>query len=147
MPLNRRFERRINGSATAVVASSFELNQRVLQLHLSIRTWPLVHQATKTVWQYLSWPQPSNVFIYFTPKVLGQTGYEPRYCSATSLLWHWLIPKTLITLWRIVQDNWTNLWVLRIPFMWKVMINTPDHGAGMTDRDLAFTQLPRNVCI
>jgi hypothetical protein len=38
MPLNRRFERRIDGSATAVVASSFELNQRVLLLHLGIQT-------------------------------------------------------------------------------------------------------------
>ena len=38
MPLNPRFERRIEGSATAVVASSFELNQRVLLLNLGIQT-------------------------------------------------------------------------------------------------------------
>ncbi len=30
MPLNRRFERRIKGSATEVVASRFELNHRVI---------------------------------------------------------------------------------------------------------------------
>ncbi len=54
MPLNRRFNQRIKWSATSVVASSFELNQRVLLLHLGIQTWPLVHQATKTVRRYLS---------------------------------------------------------------------------------------------
>jgi hypothetical protein len=37
MPLNRRFERRMKGSATSVIASSLELNQRVLLLHLGIR--------------------------------------------------------------------------------------------------------------
>ena len=59
MPLNRRFERRIKGSATAVVASSFELNQRVLLLHLGIRTRPLDHRATKTARRYLSQLQSS----------------------------------------------------------------------------------------
>jgi hypothetical protein len=34
MPSNRRFKQRIKGSATSVVASSFELNQRVLLIHL-----------------------------------------------------------------------------------------------------------------
>ncbi len=38
MPLNRRFKRRIKGTATSVVVSSFELNQSVLLLHLGIRT-------------------------------------------------------------------------------------------------------------
>ncbi len=38
MPLNRRFERRIKGTATSVAVSSFELNPRVLLLHLSIQT-------------------------------------------------------------------------------------------------------------
>jgi hypothetical protein len=33
MPLNSRFKQRTKGSATSVVASSFELNQRVLLLH------------------------------------------------------------------------------------------------------------------
>ena len=50
----------------------------------------------------------SDVFVYFTSKVVGQTGYGQRYCSATSL-WHRSIPKTLIILWRIAQDTWTNL--------------------------------------
>jgi hypothetical protein len=54
MPLNRRFERRIKGSAASVAVSSFELNQRVLLLHLGIRTRPLVHQATKTARRCLS---------------------------------------------------------------------------------------------
>jgi hypothetical protein len=38
MPLNHRFKQRIKGSATSDVACSFELNQRVLMLHLVIRT-------------------------------------------------------------------------------------------------------------
>jgi hypothetical protein len=38
MPLNRRFKQRIKGWATSVVASSFELNQRVLLLQLGIQT-------------------------------------------------------------------------------------------------------------
>jgi hypothetical protein len=38
MPLNRRFERRIKGTATSVAVSSFELNERVSLLHLGIRT-------------------------------------------------------------------------------------------------------------
>jgi hypothetical protein len=47
MPLNRSFKQRIKGSATSVVVSSFELNQRVLLLHLGIRTWrkPLMSRA------------------------------------------------------------------------------------------------------
>jgi hypothetical protein len=36
--VNCRFKQRIKGSATEVVVSSFELNQRVLLLDLSIRT-------------------------------------------------------------------------------------------------------------
>ncbi len=53
MPLNHIFERRIKGTATSVSVSCFgsELNQRVLLLHRGIQ---LVHQATKTVRQYLS---------------------------------------------------------------------------------------------
>ncbi len=129
MPLNPRFERRLKGTATSVTVSSFELNQRVLLLHLGIRTWPLVHRVTKTVTiSILAAAQlrSSDVFYYFTSKVLGQTSYGQRYCSATSLLWHQWIPKTLITLWRVVQDDWTNLWIPQIPFMWKATINTPD---------------------
>jgi hypothetical protein len=38
IPLNHRFERRIKRTATSVAVSSFELNQRVLLLHLCIRT-------------------------------------------------------------------------------------------------------------
>ena len=38
MPLNCRFNQRIKGSATSVVASSFELNHCVLLPHLGIRT-------------------------------------------------------------------------------------------------------------
>ncbi len=38
IPLNHRFERRIKGTATSVAVSSFELNQRVLLLQLSIQT-------------------------------------------------------------------------------------------------------------
>jgi hypothetical protein len=37
MLLSHRFNKRIQGSAAEVVASSFELNQRVLLLHLGIR--------------------------------------------------------------------------------------------------------------
>jgi hypothetical protein len=36
MPFNRRFEGRIKGTATSAAVSSFELNQRVLLLHLGI---------------------------------------------------------------------------------------------------------------
>jgi hypothetical protein len=50
----------------------------------------------------------SDVFVYLASKVVGLTGYEPRYCSATSL-WHRSIPETLISLWGIAQNNWTNL--------------------------------------
>jgi hypothetical protein len=45
---------RIRGSVTSLVASSFELNQCLLLLHLCIQTWPLVHQATKTAVGYLA---------------------------------------------------------------------------------------------
>jgi hypothetical protein len=38
MPLNSRFNQRVKGLATSVVASSFELNQRMLLLHLGIQT-------------------------------------------------------------------------------------------------------------
>jgi hypothetical protein len=33
MPLNRRFERRIKGSATSVVASSFELEKQIIKTY------------------------------------------------------------------------------------------------------------------
>jgi hypothetical protein len=36
MQLNSRFKQRIKGSAPSVVTSSFELNQRVLLLHLRV---------------------------------------------------------------------------------------------------------------
>jgi hypothetical protein len=38
MQLNRRLERRIKGSGTSIVASSFELSQYALRLHLGILT-------------------------------------------------------------------------------------------------------------
>ncbi len=44
----------MKGSATEVVASSFELNQRVSLLHIGVRTSPLVQQATKTAVTYLA---------------------------------------------------------------------------------------------
>jgi hypothetical protein len=47
MPLNRRFERRIKGLATSVVASSFELSQRVLLLLASPQHPDLTRQLRR----------------------------------------------------------------------------------------------------
>jgi hypothetical protein len=38
MPLNHIFKQQIKGLTTSVVTSCFELNKRVLLLHLGIRT-------------------------------------------------------------------------------------------------------------
>ncbi len=77
MPLNPRFERRIKGTATSVAVSSFELNQRVLLLHLGIRCSSSNRDCKTISILAAAYHRSSDVFIYFASKVLGQTQAPP----------------------------------------------------------------------